>query len=366
MQKIDVAAYIWPAYTGKEPRTLLFWPEGIGEWETVKKAQPKFEGHMWPRKPLWGYCDEADPEVMKMQINEAVSHGVNVFIYDWYWFDRRPFLEHCLNEGFLKAENCNDMKFYLMWANHDVNYTWDIRNSDGVDENIWIGRVDFNEFKIIANRWIDKYFALPNYYTVDGKPVIAIYDLYNFITGLGGFDNAKNAVDYLEKTAKEKGLPGVHLQLIKWGAMKNLSGVDGNCGNTPIEVIKSFPFSSATNYQYVHFTDINRDYNDIMEIVKKEWKNLATDYPFPYCPHVSIGWDNNLRFKKLRPAIMKNNTPENFKAALKCAKEFIENNENVLPLITINSWNEWTEGSYLEPDDLYGYGYLDTVKEVFL
>ena len=34
------------------------------------------------------------------------------------------------------------------------------------------------------------------------------------------------------------------------------------------------------------------------------------------------------------------------------------------PLITINSWNEWTETSYLEPDDLYGYGYLEAIKDV--
>ena len=36
-----------------------------------------------------------------------------------------------------------------------------------------------------------------------------------------------------------------------------------------------------------------------------------------------------------------------------------------LILVTINSWNEWTETSYLQPDNLYGYGYLEAVKEVF-
>ena len=35
------------------------------------------------------------------------------------------------------------------------------------------------------------------------------------------------------------------------------------------------------------------------------------------------------------------------------------------PFITVNSWNEWTETSYLEPDDLYGYGYLEAIKDVF-
>jgi len=42
----------------------------------------------------------------------------NVFIFDWYWYDGMPFLEGCLNDGYLKARNNNRVKFYLMWANH--------------------------------------------------------------------------------------------------------------------------------------------------------------------------------------------------------------------------------------------------------
>ena len=47
------------------------------------------------------------------------------------------------------------------------------------------------------------------------------------------------------------------------------------------------------------------------------------------------------------------------------AKDYADRHPGQPPLITINSWNEWTESSYLEPDDLYGYGYLEAVKRVF-
>ena len=76
----------------------MFWPEGIGEWQSVKNSTMKSNGYHWNRKPLWGYVNEANPDVMEMEIECAARHGVNVFIYDWYWYDRRPFLENCLND----------------------------------------------------------------------------------------------------------------------------------------------------------------------------------------------------------------------------------------------------------------------------
>ena len=64
-----------------------------------------------------------------------------------------------------------------------------------------------------------------------------------------------------------------------------------------------------------------------------------------------------------RPGILKNNTPENFEKALVQAKDFAD--KHGVNLITINSWNEWTEMSYLLPDNIYGTGYLDAIKRVF-
>lgn len=111
----DIAAYVWPAYQ-PEPRwkELGIFDAGKGEWQNVWEAVPKWEGHRQPLVPLWGYENEADPKVVEKKINAAVAHGVNVFIYDWYWYGGRPFLEDALNKGFLGASNNNKMKFLIM------------------------------------------------------------------------------------------------------------------------------------------------------------------------------------------------------------------------------------------------------------
>ncbi len=365
MKHYDIAAYVWPAYTGDEMRTRIFWPDGIGEWQSVKSAEKKFPGHLWPRKPLWGYVNEADPGVMEMEIDAAVSHGVNVFIYDWYWYDRRPFLENCLNDGFLKAKNSGKMKFYLIWANHDAGVLWDKRNSRDLDTVVWQGSVDRAEFERAMSRVIEKYFKLPNYYTIDGKPVFMIYDVPKLAQGLGGIEQTKEALNWFRDACVKAGLPGLHLQFTMWNSsFTNLSGADGS-KNVPAEAFGEVGFDSCSHYQFVHFTDIDRDYADVLKDVEKEWRRLDSALPFPYFPHVSVGWDNNPRFIGFRPGILKNCTPENIEKALRLAKAYADCHPEQPPLITVNSWNEWTETSYLEPDDLYGYGYLDAIRRVF-
>jgi hypothetical protein len=74
-------------------KRIFFVYRGKGEWEAVYNAKAKFEGHRQPRKPLWGYPDESDPTVQEKIIDTALNYGVNTFIFDWYWYDNRPFLE---------------------------------------------------------------------------------------------------------------------------------------------------------------------------------------------------------------------------------------------------------------------------------
>lgn len=361
----DIAAYIWPAYC-KNERTNIFWPKGIGEWESVMTANAKCEGHSWPRKPLWGYVNEADPYVMEMQINAAADHGVNVFIYDWYWYDKRPYLENCLNDGYLKARNNDRVKFYLMWANHHAGTTWDKRISDEGDKVIWLGFQDRPEFEKICTRIIKKYFMQPSYYRIDNKPVFMIYDLETLIEGLGGIQNTKEALDWFRTKAKESGFDGIHLQCtLRKQLSNNFSSISGDGNNIQKSTVESLNFDSTSHYQFVHFTDIDKDYLDIMKDVVHEWEIISNEYTIPYFAHVSVGWDTNPRFKELKKGIVKNNTPENFEKALVMAKEFVDSHPDQAPLITLNSWNEWTETSYLQPDDLYGYGNLKAVKKVF-
>ncbi len=366
MGKYDIAAYVWPAYTGDEERALRFWEQGIGEWQTVKNPTKKEQWDFKNPQPLWGYVNEADPKTAEMEIEEAAKHGVNVFIYDWYWYDGKPFLEQCLNNGYLKAKNNHKVKFYLMWANHNVTNLWNKKKSH-IDETIYSGQVTESEFDKITDRIISLYFSQPTYYKIKGKPVFMIYDVMNFITGLGGIEQAQKAIKDFRRKVKNAGFPDLELQLCAWSENAvNLGGIDKTRQGSTKDIAEILGFDSLTNYQFVHLTSIDRDYNSVMTDIEKEWARIDKEYNIPYYPHISIGWDNNLRFVDFKPGIMKNNTPENFKKALIKAKQYSDSHPEQAPLITINSWNEWTEGSYLEPDTINGYGYLNAIKDVFI
>lgn len=365
-KQYDVAAYLYPAYAFNDPRLRPFWPEGMGEWETVMNMQERNPGHYWDRRPLWGPINEADPAIMEMEIEQATRHGVNVFIFDWYWYDARPFMETTLTNGFLKAKNRSKMKFYLMWANHDVVNTWDTRISNKDPENvIWRGSVDRDEFERLCRRNIDMFFKQPEYYKIDGRPVFMIYEVSTFVKGLGGVEQAADALSWFRKEVKKAGFPDLELQFALYNTQFNYSGVDKAKTKRPEDAfMKKLGFNSFTHYQFCHFAWMDDEYENIMKKVTQEWARIDTSFTMPYYPHISIGWDNSPRI--VRSAKVRNNTPAAFAKALRQARDYVDARPNLTPLITINSWNEWTETSYLQPDNVNGYGYLEAVKEVFV
>jgi hypothetical protein len=63
--------------------------------------------------------------------------------------------------------------------------------------------------------------------------------------------------------------------------------------------------------------------------------------------------------------VIEGNAPARFKAALQAARAFLDARPAGPKILSINAWNEWTEGSYLEPDTEHGMAYLEAVREVF-
>jgi hypothetical protein len=195
-----------------------------------------------------------------------------------------------------------------------------------------------------------------------------IYDVDNLVKGLGGIEATKDALEWFRAECVKAGHPGLELQLTAWGErVSNMSGVDGSHEISTKEVVPTLGFDSVTNYQFVHFCWMDKDYEqEILPKVYEEWARMDKDYTVPYYPHVSIGWDNNPRFVNFTGCVCRNNGPDKFEQALRKAKEYVDTHNLPVPLITINSWNEWTETSYLEPDTKYGYGYLEAIRNVFV
>jgi len=350
-----VAAYIWPSCHHDERFGDMLWPEGIGEWEVIKKGTPRFEGHYQPKVPLWGYEMDDDPEVMKRHIDVAVDHGVNVFIFDWYWYDGGPFLESSLNNGFLQAENNEKMQFYLMWANHDVrrNY-WNVHKYEDDTTLLWEGATDKENFEIIVDRVINQYFIKPNYFRIDDKPVFSVFSIYNLINSFGGIAETKEALDYFRAETEKAGFPGLHIQLIAFGSPST----------SMVENVEFLGASSITKYNWggPHPEDYIQWGVESIER-RDQWDSALS---IPYIPNVSIGWDDTPRFphKGKEDVVHYNESPESFAAFLQKAKEYCDERPEQPKLITLFSWNEWVEGGYLLPDMKNGFGYLEAVKKV--
>ena len=360
----DVAAYVWPAYhPAARWAELGIFKDGKGEWQNVYESTKRYPDDLQDARPLWGYENEADPIVVARKIDAATAAGVNVFIYDWYWYEGRPFLEEALEKGFLKAPNNERMRFYIMWANHNVNNLWNNRIGKAAKRNlVWSAKVSDEDFRTIVSHWINAYFKRPNYYRIKGCPVLSIYLAGSFVEW-EGLEKAKERIAYLRTEVRKAGFPDVHIQQIGAEGAPVRIGADSM-------TLYNWNYRTRTRLNSTNETELTyRQYGELSLAQFDVTKREAAAIGATYYPHLACGWDTNARY----PAGEKRNivhgrNPQDFEMFARRVRDWADAN---LPaegprLITVNSWNEWTEGSYLEPDDRFGYGYLDALRRVFV
>ncbi len=373
----NIASYYFPNYHMNDNRNNAFKGYGWSEWELVKNAKPRFKGHQQPNIPAWGYTNESDPLVMEMKIDAAADYGIDAFIFDWYYYDDGPFLEKCLEDGYLKARNKNRVKFSLMWANHD----WiDIHPcTKGArlagPKLLYPGKVTLETWEHITEYVVEKYFKNPSYWKIDGKPYFSIYDLSRFIDIFGSVENTKSAIEKFRQKVIDAGFSGLNLNAVVWG--RTILPSEEIVENINV-LVKDLGFNSITSYVWIHHVKLDKfpvtPYTKVQEKYFEYASKAANESDLPYYPNSTMGWDSSPRADQRDSLVnigypfmakMGENTPEAFKAGLVEMKTFLKNNPKSGNTFNINCWNEWTEGSYLEPDLRNGYKYLEAIREVF-
>ncbi|MCQ3035234.1 MAG: glycoside hydrolase family 99-like domain-containing protein [Bacilli bacterium] len=376
MSDIELSVFYFPNFHKGDKHNEAWHGHDWTEWNLMKHAKPRFEGHEIPT-PLWGYEDESDPDVMEKKIKAMKDHAITNVLFDWYWYEDGPFLNKCLEEGFLKAKNNKDIKFSLMWANHNWLDIHPISLAYYHHQLVELSGHQSVESIYKAFAYIIKnYFSQDNYYKIENKLFFSIYEINMLVDSFGGLEEAKEGLKVFRNMVREAGLGELHLNAVVWGC-RVLQGesektIDG-------EALKEIGFDSVTSYVWVHEHPIPTfpayEYKDFVNDAKGDFERLTKQYKgLPYYPNISVGWDASARANQTDNfvnvgypfgGVVINNTPEVFKSACEMVKEEILKSDLKTKMITINAWNEWTEGSYLEPDTKYGYKKLEVLKEVF-
>jgi hypothetical protein len=326
------------------PENNLWWGEGFTEWTNVARAKPLFPGHNQPRLPRdLGFYDLRTPEVQEKQVSLARLYNITAFCFYYYWFSGRKVLERPL-EGFIANKNIN-FPFCICWANESWSRKW-----DGSESDVLINQahdIDTDEkfirdtLPILKNK---------NYLQHDGKCILLIYRP-NIIP---------NCAEMIERwrviAAKDR------IQLYVLGCetfgfnTPELYGLDGTVEfpphNIQVPIVEDTAFYDKKNDANVH------DYEDF--VVSSIYRPKP---PYKKYRGVIAGWDNTPRRPSGGGTVFVNSSPLAYEGYLRaiCAqtRANIPGDDR---FVFINAWNEWAEGTVLEPDLIHGHAYLEATK----
>lgn len=350
---------------------------GWTEWRVSQYAIPRFEGHDQPKVPLWGYGDEADPQVMEQKIKACKEYGVDGFIFCWYWVDGNPYREKCLEEGFLKTSNTNDAEFSIMYCNHNPIQAHPSPRAP-IAHRLGNGGVDPEGFAKMTDYCIEHYFGRENYTRVDGKLLFNIFNLEQFIIQMGSLEAAVQGIKDFRERVRKAGLGEIHFTSIY-----NYNRVDAIvslcCGYSNInEIAKALTLDSWSTHGMPGMEQAKGFPTAEFSVWAEQFTDFYEEYTpkldIPLSPGVNCGWDTSPRtlpsdiFENVGYPfcrVMVGNTPEVFKKLLIKAKNFLDGDKCTGKYLTVHSWNEWTEGAFLEPDKTNKYGFLEAIKDVF-
>jgi glycosyltransferase involved in cell wall biosynthesis/SAM-dependent methyltransferase len=330
------------------PENDEWWGEGFTEWTNVQRGIPQYLGHYQPHVPgELGYYDLLKNEVQQRQVELAKLYGINGFCFYFYWFAGKRLLESPIRQ-YVNNKKI-DLPFCLCWANENWSRRW-----DGLDDEILISQKHSPEDDLLFIEHLSQYLKDPRYIRVKGKPLIIVYRP-------GLLPSAKKTAQRWRKWClQDKDIGEIYLAYTQ--SFENINpekiGFDGAIEFPP----NNFAPKVITDQivpKRPEFTGVIYDWNTL---IQKSYNSRSSDYSLfrGVCP----SWDNTPR-RMNNASIFWGSTPEKYgewieNATIDTIRRFKDPSER---LVFINAWNEWAEGAYLEPNQRYGYAYLQSTRE---
>lgn len=352
------------------PENDEWWGEGFTEWVNVKKAKPLFEGHNQPRVPLHNnYYNLLNQETLHWQVDMANKYGIYGFCMYHYWFHGHKLLEKPV-ENFLKDKSLH-IHFCICWANENWTNAWASSERKVLIEQDYGEKEDWEKHFY----YLLPFFQDDRYIKEDNKPFMvilrpdiieccqAMFSYWDALARRNGFDGMIFASQYpgseqlmLENlTYHIEYQPNYAYRWSKKPAYLFAKRQKDKIMNRLNEVFHTHFFSTV----YYEPKLERRDY-DVL------WNAILSHKPSSdkCIPGAFIDWDNTAR-RGERGSVCVGASPEKFRNYFDklLQKARIEYKTDYL---FIFSWNEWAEGGYLEPDEKYGYQYLEIIKKLLL
>jgi glycosyltransferase involved in cell wall biosynthesis len=324
-----------------------WWGKGFTEWASVVRGVKNFRYHQQPRLPTdLGFYDLRVEDTLHQQAALAAKYGIHGFCFYYYWFSGRRLLERPLDLWLGKSGP--KFPFCICWANENWTRRW-----DGSESEILMPQT-YDEGS--AARFIRDVLPIlsdSRYICVDGAPLLIVYRVSELKDPVG-------VTRLWRDIARAQGLKRLHLC-----AVQSFGISDPRCYGFDSAIEFSPPHTDRMLVDPKRVHGVNPEFEgyleDYISVAMRSINHPAVDYVryrglFPR-------WDNTAR-RKSKGHVFINDSAKAYGQWLRyLVREAMFRRTQQAPLIFINAWNEWAEGTYLEPDETYGRALLEVTSD---
>jgi len=279
--------------------------------------------------PLLGKYNMTDPAVILQHL--MWSRKANIGLWATSWWGPRSREDTTTINVILNHSDIGQHKIALLYETNNR-----LRISGTNYSTAWI--------ETDINHMCENYFSHPNYYQIDGRPVVFIY-LTRLLSGMKILDSV---LILMKAAAAKYNFDPYFIGDQVWsnapsGTYAPFTQLDAV---TSYDVRGGLRMNDTTNY--VTQTRLNNYYSQ-----QQGWKTAANSQGCAYVPPTSPGFnDRGVRLGSGHGAVSRRLSPDAdpgslFRASLKAAVALVDSRTN--NLMMINSFNEWHEDTQIEP-----------------